>query len=302
MSLQAFPQVLRLPLPGGSEGAAVTVQPLVTGYVLVPPDYCVRRAGQLWKPRGLGIGVPKKKWQWLPVPAFLIEHPTAGHTLVDTGFHPSVGVDPAKNLGRLAARFLRCRCETADSVPKRLEALGLSTSSIQVVIMTHLHLDHASCISEFPTATFVLGEGEWAAATAPRPLLRGYNTHHFEHAFDYREVRYRGLTVGSYSSFGRSVDLFGDGSIRLCFTPGHTPGHQSAIARTSQREILMLGDASFVARNYRDLVLPTIAVDDHRYGVSLHEIQLYSRQNPEALIIPSHDVDLWRDIESAQAL
>ena len=98
--------------------------------------------------------------------------------------------------------------------------------------MTHLHVDHASGMSEFPGATFVITEAEWNAATTDsRPLLRGYRPAHYDYAFDYRTLSYDSEPVSSYATFGRTFDLFGDGSVRLASTPGHSAGHQSVICR-----------------------------------------------------------------------
>ena len=43
------------------------------------------------------------------------------------------------------------------------EQKGIEPSDVRVAIMTHLHMDHASAISEFTSATYVLGAGEWRA-------------------------------------------------------------------------------------------------------------------------------------------
>ena len=82
----------------------------------------------------------------------------------------------------------------------------------------------------------MLGEGEWAAFNAPRAVLNGYVKKQGAHAVDYREVVYDTRLASSYSTFGRSFDLFGDGSVRLVFTPGHSVGHQSLVVRLKDRE------------------------------------------------------------------
>ena len=297
MGVDAKPRALHPPLSGGSEGATVKLRPMVTGEILVPPDFAVRADSKLWRLRRYGIGVPKEKWSWIPVPAFLVEHPTAGLVLVDTGFHHTIGVDPSKNLRRTISRLFTIRASTEQSVPKRLEALGSAASAVQVVIMTHLHFDHASGISQFPNAVFVTGEGEWSAASRPRTVLRGYIHSHFDFAFDFREARFGGPEVESYASFGRTIDLFGDGSIRLCYTPGHSMGHMAVVVKLKEGEVLLAGDAAFVRRNYRELKLPSNTADEHRCTVSLRELQLYEKQNPEGLIIPSHDTEVWSQLE-----
>ena len=157
----------------------------------------------------------------VPCPAFLIRHPSAGAILVDTGLHPSIATDGKENFGGLGTRFGNPALEAGEDVPAQLRERGLDPGEIPIVVMTHMHLDHTSAISEFPNSTFVVSEVEWeAAATGPQPLLNGYRRAHFDYAFDYRTVDFDRGGIDSYATFGRSFDLFGDGSIRLAYTPG----------------------------------------------------------------------------------
>jgi glyoxylase-like metal-dependent hydrolase (beta-lactamase superfamily II) len=163
--------------------------------------------------------------------------------------------------------------------------------------MTHLHMDHASAISEFTSATFVLGQGEWHAFHASRLALNGYVRHHVEHAVEYQEVPYDSPLIDSYATFGRACDLFGDGSVRLVYTPGHTHGHQSVILRLKEREALVTGDAIYFTRTLEDERRGWAMADEHRWRRSIGEIRLYRRENPDALIIPGHDPAAWAQLE-----
>ena len=167
--------------------------------------------------------------------------------------------------------------------------------------MTHLHMDHASAISDFQSATYVLGEGEWAAFNARRATFSGYIHKQAAHAVDYREVVYDTRLANSYSTFGRSFDLFGDGSIRLVFTPGHSAGHQSLVVRLKDREMLIAGDAIYFLDTLEHERRGQFLDDEHNWRRSLREIQLYRRENPDALIIPSHDDKLWAELEPTYA-
>ena len=93
--------------------------------------------------------------------------------------------------------------EPEQAMPAQLRARGIEPQRDPLVVMTHLHLDHASAISEFTNAVFVLGQGEWAAVHAPRPTFNGYMRKHVAHAVDYREVPYDTGSTDSYSTFAR---------------------------------------------------------------------------------------------------
>jgi N-acyl homoserine lactone hydrolase len=298
MTTAAEPRPAELPLPGGREGATVRLTPLLTGWYDAPPGMLLRAEGRLATLKQIGIGVPRERWVRIPIPAFLVEHPRAGALLVDTGWHPSVAVDRRQNLGRLGAFVFRgAEMEPSQAVSAQLRARGLNAAEVRTVLMTHLHSDHASAVAEFPGATFVVTAQEWEAATAPRAWSEGYHRKQFDHGFDYRLVDLESDDASSYATFGRSFDVFGDGSVRLVATPGHTPGHVSVVLRLREREALLCADAGFTGHVLRTGELPGQFSDEHVYRRSLREIQLYERENPDALIVPGHDREVWDSLD-----
>lgn len=294
MAAAAEPRPAELPLPGGREGATVRVRPLLTGRMRGPEAYFLREQGRLARLHANGLGVARSGYREVPVPAFLVEHPSAGLILVDTGFHPSVAVDPKENLGRaFTMLFKDIEMEAEQAVAAQLRAEGRVAADVNVVVMTHLHGDHASGMSEFPESAFVFSSAEWKAATGGGQL-DGYMRRQFDHAFDYRTLDFDGRGADSYSTFGRAFDLLGDGSVRLVFTPGHTLGHLSVVLRTASREVLLAADAMPLERTLREKHVAARIDDEHLFRRSLREIELYAREAPDALIVPGHDMDFWR--------
>jgi len=292
--MHAEPQPAALPLPGGREGATVRLHPLLAATGRGPSAYFHREEGRLAPLRSLGFGGDTVE---VPYQAFLVEHPSAGRILIDTGFHPSVAVDPKENLGRVGARVFAPEMEASDAIPAQLRARGIEPAEIKTILMTHLHGDHASGISEFPGAMFLISQQEWdEASTVSRPWMHGYVRRHFDHAFDFRTVDFGGSGIDSFATFGRGVDVFGDGSVRLVFTPGHTLGHMSVILRLKEREALVAGDAIYTRRTLDTGHKPYLMEDEHLFERSVREIQIYARETPGALIIPGHDMAAWREL------
>ena len=160
MATAAEPQPASLPITGGRDQATVRLWPLLSATMKGPPGWFHRGDGRLATPRALGIGVPTDQWVDVPVVSFLVEHPGFGHFLIDTGFHSSVAVDPKQNLGRVGTlTFKDIRMEQSQAVSHQLRARGIEPASIKLVLLTHLHLDHASAISDYPAATFLLSSG-----------------------------------------------------------------------------------------------------------------------------------------------
>jgi N-acyl homoserine lactone hydrolase len=300
MKVHAEPKPLAEPLPGGAEGASVTVQPLSGGEVEFPAASFERPGGRFEALKVSGLFTSRSSgWLWVPCPAFLITHPAKGSILVDTSLHSSMAAKPAENFGRLAARFARPRVEPGKDLLSQLRERGADPRSISLVVMTHLHMDHASGISEFPSSTFVVSSAEWTAATTgSRPLLRGYRPQHYDYAFDYRLVDFDSPGVDSYSTFGRAFDLLGDGSIRLAFTPGHTVGHMCVLARLRDRDFVIAGDAVYTVRQLENGPGQPRPHDPHLWRRSLQELQLFHREYPQAMIVPGHDPEHWRTLDS----
>ena len=280
----------QLPLPGGRDGATVSVEPLLCGEMLAPPGFYDLPTRAFARERALIA--PRSRWFWVPIQAFLVTHPGAGAVLVDTGLHPSAAVDPKRNFGQINGRLLRIRMEHDQALEFQLAVRSLTPSDIRVVVMTHLHYDHASGISEFPDATFVVDADEWQHATH-EGLLHGYHQRQFDHAFDWRAIHFEARTVDSFASFGRSVDLFGDGSLRLLSTPGHTFGHMSVLARLRDRELLITADAMYSQASLTEDLRPWVAEDRHLYRRSLAEVRRYVELTPSAVVIPGHDPESW---------
>jgi N-acyl homoserine lactone hydrolase len=235
------------------------------------------------------------------VPAFIVEHPSAGPFLIDTGMHPSVAEDPKENLGTLGTRLYELRMTGDQAVRAQLEAHGFDADAIRTIVMTHLHLDHASAVSEFPAATFYVDGAEWEAARRGG-VLQGYHHNHFDHDYDWRLLDYDADDVGSYATFGRTLDLFGDGSVRLLSTPGHTAGHQSVLLRLSDGQALLTGDAAYTLKDLQAAALPLMVQDEHRYKRSQRELRAFLESADDVKVaIAGHDAERWPELEPTYA-
>lgn len=303
MKVEVEPQPLREPLPGGKVGSTVTVEPLVAGHFDFPLPLMEKPQGRFLTVKLLASMLRDEPRRRIPVVAFLVRHPTAGPILVDTGLHPSVATDPGENFGRLAAKIARPSLDPGEDVSAQLRERGLEASAISTVLLTHLHSDHTSAISEFPTATFILSSAEWeAGARGPKPTSNGYRRAHIDYAFDYRTIDFNEGRIDSYASFGRCFDLFGDGSIHLAFTPGHSAGHMSVVCRLARRDFVIGGDVMYVRGQLDGTApLPPRPFDAHNYRRSLQELRLFVNQYPDAIVTPGHDPEFYAGLEPSYA-
>ena len=304
MSARAEPQArsAELPLEGGQPGATLTLRPLLCAEMPGPAGWFHRAEGPTAALKALGIGVPADQRIRVPIVAFLLEHPTAGAVLVDTGFHGSIAGGPrderARNLGpigRVMAREVQMRPEQA--LAAQLRALGRDPAEVSLVVMTHLHFYHASALCDFPGAAVLVSEPEWSAARARGSFLRGYCTAQLDPRPSYRTLDFAGPLAAARGPFERALDVFGDGSLTLVSTPGHSLGHLSLIVRLSGREALLMGDAAYTMATLREGRRPWRSEDPPAFERSLAALQAYDREHPEALIVPGHDMPAWEQLE-----
>jgi N-acyl homoserine lactone hydrolase len=299
MATAAEPRPAELPLPGGRRGANVKLTPLLTATTRGPVAWFLREDGRMAWRKAFGLGVPKDQWVTAPVQCFLVEHPSAGPALIDTGFHASVAVKPRSNLGVFGTVIYRdIDMRPEQSAAAQLRERDIEPSSVRTVVMTHLHPDHASAIVDYPEATFLVSQPEWGAA-AEGGQRDGYLKRQFDHGFDYRLVDFDSEAANSFAGFGRAFDVFGDGSVRVVFTPGHTKGHMSVVLQTDSGEVLVAGDAIFMHRTLDDDHLPHMLADEHLFRRSLREIRLYRKETPDAVIIPGHDWEAWQRLKAS---
>ncbi len=171
----------------------------------------------------------------------LLERPE-GLVLVDTGLGARDVADP-KRLGPGFARMVGAALEPAETALAQVQALGLDPADVRDVVLTHLDLDHAGGVADFPTARVHVAAAELRAAQERRsPREKGR----------YLPVQWRAATWAAHDLaagedwFGlRAVPVLGD-DVLLVPLPGHTRGHAGvAVRRPDGGWLLHCGDAYF---------------------------------------------------------
>ena len=224
----------------------------------------------------------------IPLPAYLIEHPR-GLILFDTGLVPEA-IDDARAVYGDMADLMGIKAKPDQRLDRQIEALGHRLSDVTHVIASHLHYDHAGGLSLFPEAKLYIGAGEMPHAYWPgRTVIPGFTDHAF-HRSDFADIpRFRWREIP-----GRDIDLFGDGSIVILYTPGHTPGELSLLVRLPNRNFILTGDTVHV-RAALELEIPSIGDMDSVAAVhSLQRMKLI-RDAADATVWITHDPEDWAD-------
>nr|WP_315597834.1 N-acyl homoserine lactonase family protein [uncultured Cupriavidus sp.] len=196
---------------------------------------------------------------------YLIKH-ARGWILWDTGVDDTIAARPD---GEVPTDPKAIHWRRPKTLASQLEQLGVKPSDIKFVAISHTHPDHIGNVEMFPQAMLLVqkAEYEWPGAkNAPR-----FNPAH------------------PVTKIEGDKDVFGDGSITIISTPGHTPGHQSLLVKLPQTGALVLsGDAAHFKSNWDNRRVPSINFDKDMTLASMQRIaDLLARENAQLWI--NHD-------------
>ena len=276
------------------EAPQVEVDVMVAGTIVAPHGYVFRRNGASPVHRLLGVVRSSGAPVVMPLLAYVVRHPTVGTLLIDTGLHPDAHGNLRRDYGKvLGTAFGKLR-PAPEPFDAQLRGHGVQPADVELVVMTHLHVDHTSGMRLLPDARFVCARAEWDAASK-RAVRGGYAAHHLPDASRMQLLELE--AAESHGPFEHAHDLLGDGSVWLLSTPGHTPGHLSVLLnRARGGPLLVVGDAAYTLRNIDEQILPALTDDDAASRDSLARLHAYAQDRPDATLVPTHDPEAWRAV------
>ena len=243
-----------------------------------------------------GITTPKKDWIWLPVSAYLIEHPK-GRILVDTGWHREMSPDGVynrkaqiKSLGSWQIYMVnQGRIAKGQAIDEQLAKMGLKPSDIDYVLLTHLDCDHVNGLTQLKGARHIL-----VARDEMDNIKKGLTER-----IRYQERWWKGMDLelfdwnGSEGPVGRSYDLFGDGSVVMVNIPGHCAGLCAVkITNADGRFVLLFSDGGYARKSWEQMITSGVCQDKKLQRQSLQWIREQSML-PECIeSLANHDTDI----------
>jgi glyoxylase-like metal-dependent hydrolase (beta-lactamase superfamily II) len=199
---------------------------------------------------------------------YLIHH-AQGYLIWDTGVTDAVAAMPDGQPGQNGAPSWR-RTKT---LAAQLEEIGVKPSDVRYVAVSHTHPDHIGNVELFPQAMLLVQKAEY---DWPSPLGVG------RFKPDHPVTKLTG-----------DHDVFGDGSVTIISTPGHTPGHQSLLVKLPQTgAVLLSGDAVHFRDNWEYHRVPSMNTDE--------DLTLASMQRM-ADVMAEHKAELWINHDKAQS-
>src|SRR6185369_16449736 len=149
-----------------------------------------------------------------------------------------------------------------------LKELGLEPKDIRYFAMSHSHGDHSGNANYFGGSLLLMQTSEYAAVFGPEPQKFNFAAANFE--------KLRNAQVEKLNGDG---DVFGDGSVVIKATPGHTPGHQSLFVRLPKSQpVLLTGDMVHLVYSWENRVVPGFNYDVEASGRSIDAMKEFARQ------------------------
>ncbi len=214
-----------------------------------------------WTP-GVDVGKPLE----MVGNCYLIRH-AQGDMLWDTGVSDAVASMPNGRPGTNGSPHWR----RSKTLAGELDKLGLKPADIKYLAVSHTHPDHIGNVELFPQTMLLVQKAEydWPAPSGPRfkpthPVTKLEGDH----------------------------DVFGDGSVTIISTPGHTPGHQALLVKLPKfGAVLLTGDAVHIKESFEKRYVPLNNVDREQTMTSYQRI---------ADLLAQHEAQLWINHDAPQ--
>ena len=264
-----------------------------TGTVDIHPQHAYRgRSPMYW-----WIMTSRRWLTGRPINVYVIEH-RDGLVVFDTGQDRASVTDPAYfpggPVGLVYRRLARFDIPEDETFAAGLERLGYRTGDVTHAVVSHLHQDHIGGIGAIPQAELLIGAAEWRSLQRPFAEARGLLRRHIDlPGLRWSPIEFSRLDGRAdhrrLAPFTQSADLFGDGSLVLLPTPGHTAGSVSLLVRRDDGpDVLLVGDLTYDVHAFERGVDGGVG-PARRLRQSRNDVLALRANDPGLRILAAHD-------------
>jgi N-acyl homoserine lactone hydrolase len=217
------------------------------------------------------------------VTCYLIAHPR-GTLIWDVGVIPDSAF---KADGRPVSEG---RSTVTKPLLTQLKSAGYTPADITYLALSHYHSDHTANANAFAGATWIVQQAERDAMFADKPgaIIK---TEHFNALKNSKTIVLK----------NEDHDLFGDGTVVLKTTPGHTPGHQALFVKLAKTgPLLLAGDLYHYPEERTFKRFPTFEFNVEQSAASRQRMDDFMKQTGATMWI-EHDLPTHAKLKKAPA-
>jgi glyoxylase-like metal-dependent hydrolase (beta-lactamase superfamily II) len=209
---------------------------------------------------------------------YVIQH-ARGLMLWDSGINDAVaGMSAGFQRNKVSPRYTLRK-----PFREQLAQIGIEPTSIAHIAFSHTHGDHVGNANLFTNGTLYIQQAEYDAAFGPDAVTK----------WNFEVASYDKLRTNKTVTLNGEHDVFGDGSVLIISTPGHTPGHQSLLVRLPKTgPIILSGDMVHLQENWTARRVPSFNYDVEQSRSSMEKI---------AAIMRDTGAELWINHDKAQS-
>lgn len=222
-----------------------------------------------------------------------------GLILIDTGLGTKDILESKKRLDYSFRKFVKPVLNMEETALYQIQKLGYQSDDVKRIVLTHLHVDHAGGITDFPKAKVHVLRHEYNNIYNTEKILQGYNINQFK-----QEIQWQihDIYGEKWNGFNKSNILEKNDDIVLVPLRGHTSGHCGIAINSDKGWLFHCGDAYF----HKDTIKSTPShtplgiklfqyVIDYNSDVRIKNqtrlYQLYHSKKQEIQMICSHDIN-----------
>ncbi len=284
--------ISKYPVPNFSEKSypfdqevSFSLSIIETGFAKTPEAF-IFRGGSLFKTRKLSHV------------SILIQHPK-GTFVFDTGLGSEIEGQFHDNFSFVDRQMFKFT--KLESLKETLVKNKFSPDSIDFIIATHLHFDHASGIEDFPKATVWTTREEYDHAISEEANPPAFIKEQYDAYFI--KWKFMDFDTTAYEVFKESYDVFNDGTVVLVKLPGHTKGSLGMFVNLkSGKRYFFTGDLTWAAEAIitpsEKHAIPRGKVDGNREKVKETIVMVHhlKKKKPQIIIVPAHDFNAQKEI------
>jgi N-acyl homoserine lactone hydrolase len=226
-----------------------------------------------WTP-GINVGKPGA----FSANCYLIQH-SRGWMMFDSGMNDNVATMPKGfQRGKESPHYILRKPLRA-----QLAEINVDPKQVTHVAFSHTHGDHVGNGNLFSNATLHIQQAEYDIAFGPEAVSK----------WNFEVTSYDKLRGNPIVRLNGDHDVFGDGSVMLIATPGHTPGHQSLLVRLPRRgPVILSGDMVHLQDNWTHRRVPAFNFNREQSLQSMEKI---------AALMKETGAQLWINHDKAQS-